>query len=95
MMDQLELATLHRTGATNPLRRERHTLDFVVNGLSLFEAAPNVVTLLAEPSRYPSPGMNLSCNGLTLHTGMGTKPKRQLLILRYAHGSFLPNFAAW
>jgi hypothetical protein len=38
MMDQLELATLHRTGATNPLRRERYTFDFVVNGVSLFEA---------------------------------------------------------
>jgi len=31
-MDQLQLATLHRTRST-----ERHTFDFVVNGSSLFE----------------------------------------------------------
>jgi len=33
MADQLQLATLHRTGST-----ERYTFDFVVNGVSLFEA---------------------------------------------------------
>ena len=36
MTDQLELATLHRIG--KPQKRERHTFDFVVNGLSLFKA---------------------------------------------------------
>jgi hypothetical protein len=38
MTDQFELATLHRMGSTDPARRERHTFDFVVNGVSLFEA---------------------------------------------------------
>jgi hypothetical protein len=38
MMDQLELAALHRKGSADPAKRERHTFDFVVNGVSLFEA---------------------------------------------------------
>jgi hypothetical protein len=38
MTDQLELAPLHRSGSVNPQKTERHTFDFVVNGLSLFEA---------------------------------------------------------
>ncbi|MBR0706789.1 MULTISPECIES: hypothetical protein [Bradyrhizobium] len=39
MMDRLELAPLHRIGGTNPPHQERRTFDFVVNGVSLFEAA--------------------------------------------------------
>jgi len=38
MADQLELATLNRIGSADPRKRERHTFDFVVNGVSLFEA---------------------------------------------------------
>jgi hypothetical protein len=38
MADQLELATLHRIGSADPMKRERYTFDFVVNGMSLFEA---------------------------------------------------------
>src|SRR2546428_699910 len=38
MTDQLEFAALHRNGSANPLKRERHSFDFVVNGISLFEA---------------------------------------------------------
>jgi hypothetical protein len=38
MMDQLELATLHRIGSTSPLKQERSTFDFMVNGTSLFKA---------------------------------------------------------
>jgi hypothetical protein len=38
MADQLELATLHRIGSTGPLKQERYTFDFVVNGASLFKA---------------------------------------------------------
>jgi hypothetical protein len=38
MADQLELSTLHRIGSTAPLKQERYTFDFVVNGASLFEA---------------------------------------------------------
>jgi hypothetical protein len=37
MADDLKLATLHRTGSVNPMKRERHTFDFVVNGVSLFK----------------------------------------------------------
>ncbi|MBW7968820.1 hypothetical protein [Bradyrhizobium sp. BR 10289] len=38
MMDQLELAGLHRIGSGDPQKRERYSFDFVVNGISLFEA---------------------------------------------------------
>jgi hypothetical protein len=38
MTDQLELAGLHRIGSGDPQKRERHSFDFVVNGISLFEA---------------------------------------------------------
>jgi hypothetical protein len=38
MADQFELATIHRIGSTRPLKRERHTFDFMVNDVSLFEA---------------------------------------------------------
>ncbi|ULK96597.1 hypothetical protein [Bradyrhizobium sp. I71] len=38
MMDQLELAALHRRSEADPPKRERHTFDFVVNGVSLFKA---------------------------------------------------------
>jgi hypothetical protein len=38
MTDQLELAALHRIGSANPQKRERHSFDFVVNGVSLFKA---------------------------------------------------------
>ena len=38
MTDQLEFAALHRIGSANPQKRERHSFDFVVNGVSLFEA---------------------------------------------------------
>ena len=38
MADELELATLHRIGSADPRKRERYTFDFVVNGVSLFEA---------------------------------------------------------
>jgi hypothetical protein len=38
MIDQLEFAALHRVGSANPQKRERHSFDFVVNGISLFEA---------------------------------------------------------
>jgi hypothetical protein len=38
MMDQLELATLHRIGSNSPLKQERYTFDFLVNGASLFKA---------------------------------------------------------
>src|SRR5262249_42115128 len=37
MTDLLELAALHRIASTNPEKRERHSFDFVVNGVSLFE----------------------------------------------------------
>jgi hypothetical protein len=38
MADQLELATIDRIGSARPLKRERHTFNFMVNGVSLFEA---------------------------------------------------------
>jgi hypothetical protein len=38
MADHLELATLHRIGSADPLKQERYTFDFMVNGVSLFEA---------------------------------------------------------
>lgn len=38
MMDQLNLASLHRIGSGSPQKRERYSFDFVVNGVSLFEA---------------------------------------------------------
>jgi hypothetical protein len=38
MTDQLELAALLRMGSASPQKRERYTFDFVVNGVSLFEA---------------------------------------------------------
>jgi hypothetical protein len=38
MADQLEFATLHRIGSAAPLKQERYTFDFVVNGESLFKA---------------------------------------------------------
>src|SRR6478752_991412 len=37
MKDHLELAPLLRKGSASPLRRERYSFDFVVNGASLFE----------------------------------------------------------
>jgi hypothetical protein len=38
MTDQLEFAALHRIGGANPQKQERHSFDFVINGVSLFEA---------------------------------------------------------
>ncbi|WP_161852076.1 hypothetical protein [Bradyrhizobium sp. CCBAU 051011] len=38
MTDQLEVAALHRIGSASPQKRERYSFDFVVNGVSLFEA---------------------------------------------------------
>jgi hypothetical protein len=38
MANHLELATLHRIGSTSPLKQERYTFDFMVNGTSLFKA---------------------------------------------------------
>ena len=37
MTDHLELAPLLRKGSASPLKRERYSFDFVVNGASLFE----------------------------------------------------------
>jgi len=37
MKDHLELAPLLRKGSASPLKRERYSFDFVVNGASLFE----------------------------------------------------------
>lgn len=37
MTDRLELVALHRFGSANPKKRERHSFDFVVNGVSLFK----------------------------------------------------------
>ena len=42
--DHLELAPLLRKGSASPLKRERYSFDFVVNGASLFE--------LTKASRY-------------------------------------------
>jgi hypothetical protein len=44
MTDHLELAPLLRKGSASPLKRERYSFDFVVNGASLFE--------LTKASRY-------------------------------------------
>jgi hypothetical protein len=52
MADRLELTTLHRIGSANPQKRERYTFDFVVNGLSLFEATAakfDMCGCLADP----------------------------------------------
>lgn len=38
MTDQLELASLLRVGSASSQKRERYSFDFVVNGVSLFEA---------------------------------------------------------
>lgn len=38
MTDRLKLGALHRIGSGEPQERERHSFDFVVNGVSLFEA---------------------------------------------------------
>ncbi|MGY8709331.1 hypothetical protein RAD16_26610 [Bradyrhizobium sp. 18BD] len=38
MTDQLKFAALRRIGSANPQKLERHSFDFVVNGVSLFEA---------------------------------------------------------
>ncbi|WP_143278627.1 hypothetical protein [Bradyrhizobium sp. Y36] len=38
MSDQIRLAALHRIESTNPQKLERHSFDFIVNGVSLFEA---------------------------------------------------------
>jgi hypothetical protein len=37
MTDHLELTPLLRKGSASPLKRERYSFDFVVNGASLFE----------------------------------------------------------
>ncbi|MBK3664067.1 hypothetical protein JJE66_22940 [Bradyrhizobium diazoefficiens] len=38
MTDQIRLVPLHRIGSANPQKLERHSFDFIVNGVSLFEA---------------------------------------------------------
>ncbi|WFU69580.1 hypothetical protein [Bradyrhizobium sp. CB2312] len=38
MTDQIKIIALRRIGSTDPQKLERHSFDFVVNGLSLFEA---------------------------------------------------------
>jgi len=42
MTDQLGFAPLHRIGSASSKKRERHTFDFVVNGISLFNATQAV-----------------------------------------------------
>lgn len=38
MTDQIKFVDLRRIGSENPRKLERHSFDFVVNGVSLFEA---------------------------------------------------------
>jgi hypothetical protein len=38
MTNRLEFATLHRIGSANPIKKERYTFDFLVDGVSLFKA---------------------------------------------------------
>ena len=40
MIDELDIAILHRPGETGPggIKHERHSVDFLVNGMSLFKA---------------------------------------------------------
>jgi len=80
MMDQLELAALHRKGSADPAKRERRTFDFVVNGVSLFEAteasASDMCGCISDPRFEPELAghMNVkSVNMLTsdVHMGVG------------------------
>ncbi|MCK1734571.1 hypothetical protein IVA79_11535 [Bradyrhizobium sp. 138] len=61
---QLKLAVLHRSGCSSPMKTERYTFDFVVNGRSLFGATDasslDLCGCLSDPQREPEFALRLN-----------------------------------
>lgn len=72
MIDQLELVALHRRSEADPPKRERHTFDFVVNGVSLFTAtqasASDMCGCLSDPRFEPDLASRLNVKAASMLT---------------------------